>query len=277
MKEEHSVRVSSVLGETGVIVGNVGGTGDFEVRGRVQGTIRLKGRVLVGETGVVLGSIEATTVTVLGRIQGDIVAEDGLLVGALGRVEGNLSGPRIAIEAGARVRGVLRAGDDGEREPQVSKATTREEIPPPPQTQPMVDGDKRVPLPPRDGGSASPRDRFRDAEKREFKPIPSPGKLRPPKKTKVPHSDSATSSGGPAMARSSATSSGGSATSSGGSATSSGGSATSSGPPPAPRPSKENMETPNEAPAGRTAKKSRRRGAPTMPTFVKGTKGHQRN
>jgi cytoskeletal protein CcmA (bactofilin family) len=231
--------MSSVLGETGVIVGNVDGTGDFEVRGRVQGTIHVKGRVLVSETGVVLGGIEATTITVLGKIQGDLIAEDSLLVGALGRVEGNLSGPRIGIEAGARVRGVLRAGDEDEREPQLPPAPSEAKRQAPPQKA-AVARESRDSL----VETAPARDKTEDAEKRESKPRSPRSKLRPPKKARAAQS-----------------------------------APTADAPSPAPpsRGTKENLESPNDAPAERPKKKSRRRGPPTMPTFVKGTKGHQRN
>lgn len=110
MAEQHTPKMSSVLGETAVIIGNVTGTGDLEIRGRVQGSVSLAGRVLVAESGTVLGGIEATDIAVAGEVRGDLVANDGVEVHASGRVEGNIEAPRVGIEAGARVRGMLRTG-----------------------------------------------------------------------------------------------------------------------------------------------------------------------
>jgi cytoskeletal protein CcmA (bactofilin family) len=105
-------RMSSVLGVTGIVLGNVQGHGDFEVRGRVQGDIVLDGRVLVAAGGLVLGTIEALHIAVSGTVRGDLIAEDGVEISGSGQVEGNVTSPRVAIEAGAKVRGHLRTGEE---------------------------------------------------------------------------------------------------------------------------------------------------------------------
>jgi len=104
--------MSSVLGATGLVLGNVQGQGDFEVRGRVQGDIVLAGRVLVSAGGVVLGTIEAVHISISGTVRGDLIAEDGVEIAGSGQVEGNVTSPRVAIEAGAKVRGHLRTGEE---------------------------------------------------------------------------------------------------------------------------------------------------------------------
>jgi cytoskeletal protein CcmA (bactofilin family) len=110
MSEERASRMASVLGATGIVLGNVEGQGDLEIRGRVQGSVTLAGRVVVADTGEVLGNIEASQATIAGRVRGDLVASEGVSIAASGDVEGNISAPRVAIEAGARVRGSLRTG-----------------------------------------------------------------------------------------------------------------------------------------------------------------------
>ncbi len=112
MVGETGTSMSSVLGPTAVVIGNVRGTGDFEVRGKVQGSIEITGRVLVADGGVVLGGIEATVIKVCGEVRGNLLAEDGVSIAASGRVEGDILAPRVGIEAGARVRGTLRTGGE---------------------------------------------------------------------------------------------------------------------------------------------------------------------
>lgn len=114
MNDERGARMSSVLGSSAVVVGNVNGQGDLEVRGRIQGNVVIQGRISVAHGAIVLGSIEAVHVSVLGEVRGDLFAEDGVSIGANGEVEGNISAPRVAIEAGARVRGHLRTGENKE-------------------------------------------------------------------------------------------------------------------------------------------------------------------
>jgi cytoskeletal protein CcmA (bactofilin family) len=107
--------MSSVLAADALILGNVSGQGDLEIRGKVQGNVVLTGRVAVARGGSVLGKIEAVHVSVHGEVRGDLVASDGVSIGQSGDVEGQILAPRVAIEAGARVRGHLRTGSGEER------------------------------------------------------------------------------------------------------------------------------------------------------------------
>lgn len=109
-----SPRLSSVLGEAAVVIGNVSGHGDLEIRGKVQGDVLLEGRAFVAQGGLVLGRVEAVTVLVAGQVRGDLFASEGVEIEATGDVEGNISAPRVAILGGARVRGALHAGDTSE-------------------------------------------------------------------------------------------------------------------------------------------------------------------
>lgn len=108
-------RMASVLGETGLILGNLQGQGDLELRGRVQGDISLEGRCVVHDTGLVLGTIEASHITVHGTVRGDLLASDTVMISSAGKVEGNLVAPRVELESGARVRGQVRSGPDETR------------------------------------------------------------------------------------------------------------------------------------------------------------------
>lgn len=108
MSDERSAHMSSVLAADAVVLGNVRGDGDLEVRGKVQGNVILNGRVAVSRGGAVLGKIEALQITVHGEVRGDLLASDGVVIGQSGEVEGSIVAPRVAIEAGARVRGHLR-------------------------------------------------------------------------------------------------------------------------------------------------------------------------
>ncbi len=126
MSDERNARLSSVLGAAAVVIGNVNGQGDVEVRGRVQGNIVLEGRVLVARGGIVLGSIEALQVTVVGAVRGDLVASDGVTIHASAEVEGNIHAPRVAIEAGAQIRGHLRTEPLAGKKAEASEGTSAE-------------------------------------------------------------------------------------------------------------------------------------------------------
>ena len=121
MGGEAHPKMSSVLGPSAVVLGNVRGTGDLEIRGKVQGSIEVEGRIFVAEGGVVLGGIEATTIKIAGDVRGNLIAEDAIFISASGQVEGDVTAPRVGIDAGARVRGTLRTGNEPPRAEQADR------------------------------------------------------------------------------------------------------------------------------------------------------------
>lgn len=247
MADERNPRMSSVLGETGVVIGNLEGIGDFEIRGRVQGMIQIEGRVLVAESGVVLGSIEATHISVLGRVQGDLIASDNVLIAALGRIEGNLTAPRIGIEAGARVRGVCRAGDDDDKSAASAPRKPPEKRGFPEKTVPSLEVETSKTSELTDESAGAQLDDGARHSANERKSPRHQGRLRPPKKTKP--------AGSPPHPREALP--------------------VRNTPPGARRDAQVDISA--EPETGTIQKKTRRRGPPAMPTFVKGTKGHQRS
>lgn len=111
-----------MLGAGVVIIGNLSGQGALEVQGRVQGNLRLDGPLTIGRGGTVVGNITAHSVSVAGSVHGDIEAKDGIEIQGPGSVEGNLRAPRIGIELGAEVRGLVQAGSAAAQKAPAAKA-----------------------------------------------------------------------------------------------------------------------------------------------------------
>ena len=108
---------SSIIGAGTVVRGNLAGEGSLEIYGRVDGDVNMTGDVLVGETGAVLGQINAGRISVAGAVQGDLRGTEAVLLERGAKVVGDLSAPRIGIANGALVRGSVRT----EGEPAVTQ------------------------------------------------------------------------------------------------------------------------------------------------------------
>jgi cytoskeletal protein CcmA (bactofilin family) len=89
----------------------VEGTITFDQVSRVHGTLvgDVKGKpgstLILSETAVVEGNIDADTLMVDGFVRGDIVAQSRVVVSGTGRVIGNISAPSLTIEFGAFFEG----------------------------------------------------------------------------------------------------------------------------------------------------------------------------
>lgn len=91
-------------GQTIVIKGEISGSEDLTIAGRVEGQIKLAGRVLTLAPGsYVKGSIEAGTVVASGEIDGSVTATARLDVKNTAVIDGDLTTPSLVIAEGAQV------------------------------------------------------------------------------------------------------------------------------------------------------------------------------
>ncbi|MDF1565723.1 MAG: polymer-forming cytoskeletal protein [Deltaproteobacteria bacterium] len=96
---------SGIIGQGISIRGNVSGTGDLVVEGRVEGQITLADRLTVEDAGSVVADVEAGEVTVNGEMSGNIVASQRVHITANAKVLSDIRAPRVVIEDGARFKG----------------------------------------------------------------------------------------------------------------------------------------------------------------------------
>jgi cytoskeletal protein CcmA (bactofilin family) len=89
------------------------GPGDLIVHGRVTGSVRIDGTLVIEPSGSVRGPVAARSVTVRGVLVGNAIAEEVVQVEDQGRVVGDLAAPRVRIVGGARCRGRVRMSGEG--------------------------------------------------------------------------------------------------------------------------------------------------------------------
>jgi len=83
----------------------------FDHISRIHGILvgQVKGKegstLILSETGVVEGNIEADTLMIDGYIHGDILAKTRVLISRTGRVIGNIKTPSLIVEFGAYFEG----------------------------------------------------------------------------------------------------------------------------------------------------------------------------
>ena len=89
-------------GQSIVIKGDISGSEDLVIAGRVEGSITLDGRVLTLAQGShVVGEITAGTVVVSGTVEGTIDAEQRLDIKSTAVVDGKLSTSKLIVADGS--------------------------------------------------------------------------------------------------------------------------------------------------------------------------------
>jgi len=95
------------FGEGLVVRGSLSGSGDLGVDGRLDGDVSVEGHLVVGETGIVVGAVRASAVTVSGELRGDVVADGAVTVHETGLVAGDVRAARVAIDDGGALHGAI--------------------------------------------------------------------------------------------------------------------------------------------------------------------------
>jgi cytoskeletal protein CcmA (bactofilin family) len=102
--------MSTVIGAQTFLRGRVHGAGDLEIAGHVEGDVSVTGDVVVEAGGLVGANLNGQRITIRGAVKGDVHGVEAIVLEAGARVVGDLKAPKIAIGAGALVRGLVQTG-----------------------------------------------------------------------------------------------------------------------------------------------------------------------
>ena len=112
------------IGKSVVICGEVKGSEDLIVDGRVEGTVNLsESRLTIGPNANVSANLSAKDVLILGKVQGDVSASGRVELRAGCCVVGDIRALRLAVEDNAVFRGkvdltqAVAKGPDGANAP----------------------------------------------------------------------------------------------------------------------------------------------------------------
>src|SRR5947199_1932313 len=96
------------IGKSIVINGELSGSEDLTIEGRVDGKIELRDHVLtVGSNGKIKAQVSAKAIVVLGQVTGNLNATEKVDIKESGSVEGDIVAPRVAIADGSHFRGSI--------------------------------------------------------------------------------------------------------------------------------------------------------------------------
>jgi cytoskeletal protein CcmA (bactofilin family) len=95
----------------------------FRVDGRIEGTIRSRSELMVGEDGSVDGEIDVARCLVGGQVRGTIKASEKLVLLASAKVWAEIHAPAVVMEDGAFLEGKVNM-ETGPKTPATTAKTT---------------------------------------------------------------------------------------------------------------------------------------------------------
>ena len=117
------------IGKTVVICGELRGSEDLILDGRVEGTVNLsESRLTIGPSATIVADLSAKDVLIQGQVKGNVLASGRVELRAGCNVEGDICALRLVVEDNAVFRGKVdltqgvSTGSDGAKAPQTGSA-----------------------------------------------------------------------------------------------------------------------------------------------------------
>ena len=102
-------KINSIMEGTS-IEGEIKSDSNIRIDGRVKGTINVRGRLIVGTSGVVEGDVTCQSSDIEGTVNGKITCADLLSLKATAKLSGDINTKKLAIEPGAIFTGNCSMG-----------------------------------------------------------------------------------------------------------------------------------------------------------------------
>ncbi len=105
------------------IKGDLISTSDIRIDGTITGTVLSEGKIVLGETASVVGSLLCENLDQWGAVEGELFIKDTLSLKGSAAVKGDINVRRIQVEMGAQINGSCRMITDEEYEKAASAKT----------------------------------------------------------------------------------------------------------------------------------------------------------
>jgi cytoskeletal protein CcmA (bactofilin family) len=100
--------INTIIGSGTSVSGDIEAGGFTRVDGNVQGNVKVKGRLVIGERARMKSNISGTFITVGGVVFGNVLASERLIVLGTGLVMGDIITRRIQADEGCLIHGRVR-------------------------------------------------------------------------------------------------------------------------------------------------------------------------
>ncbi|MCU4163126.1 bactofilin family protein [Carboxylicivirga caseinilyticus] len=107
---EQDSMLQNQIGSGTKIKGDIDTNGDIKIDGTVEGNLVSKGRVLIGQNGVVKGDVKCANCDIYGNFDGKIEIAELLSLKASSKLTGDVKTGKLSIEPGAIFTGTCDMG-----------------------------------------------------------------------------------------------------------------------------------------------------------------------
>lgn len=133
---QEATNSSNIIGKGTIVEGNIETFGNIRVEGRVNGSVKSKSKIALGQSSFVEGNILAQNAEISGEVKGVVEVSDQLILRPSAVIKGDIVTNKLIVESGATFNGGckmgvsqkdIKIGDNGQTKPfEVKKPNTPE-------------------------------------------------------------------------------------------------------------------------------------------------------
>jgi cytoskeletal protein CcmA (bactofilin family) len=121
-KQMEDTSNQNIIAQGTKIVGDLNSEGDFRIDGNVEGNLKTSGKVVVGKSGFIKGTLQGTDAYFEGKFSGKLALSGTLTLKSSAFIEGEVVAGKLAVEPGATfnvtciMKGTVKEKNRGEQE-----------------------------------------------------------------------------------------------------------------------------------------------------------------
>lgn len=103
-KQETTMETSTqqnIIAQGTKIVGDIASQGPFRIDGTVEGNVKTSGKVVVGKSGLIKGTLQGENADFEGKFSGKLILSGTLTLKSTALIEGEVHISKLAVEPGA--------------------------------------------------------------------------------------------------------------------------------------------------------------------------------
>ncbi|WP_299098120.1 polymer-forming cytoskeletal protein [uncultured Winogradskyella sp.] len=131
-KQKHSsmeaTTQQNIIAQGTKIVGDIASQGPFRIDGTVEGNVKTSGKVVVGKSGYIKGTLQGENADFEGKFSGKLILSGTLSLKSTAHIEGEVHITKLAVEPGATfnatcsMKGTVKSLSNEASKPQLSQS-----------------------------------------------------------------------------------------------------------------------------------------------------------
>jgi len=118
----------NIIAQGTKIVGDIASQGPFRIDGTIEGNVKTSGKVVVGKSGFIKGTLQGENADFEGKFSGKLILSGTLSLKATAHIEGEVHITKLAVEPGATfnatcsMKGTVKSLTNESARPQTAEA-----------------------------------------------------------------------------------------------------------------------------------------------------------